>query len=172
MTLNELRALATATRDGYACWGGDFSFAPTLAECEFLYALVRMTQPRRVLEFGTGRGVTTRFISEALLENGNGAMVLTVEPNRAYWPDAEALLLNTPAALTQIGDFSPADELVDLAFIDSGYEYRAADIREWLTNGYDGLVVVHDADRRYAELELGIGVFVPSQAGIWIGRGR
>ena len=50
MTLDDLRALATSTRDGQPCWGGDYAFAPTLAEAEFLYALVRMMRPTNVLE--------------------------------------------------------------------------------------------------------------------------
>lgn len=171
MTLDELRALATGSRGDDACWPAPLgTMAVTLPEADFLYALVRTTRPRRVLEFGTGKGISGRFIAEALADNANGGFLLSVEPDRAHWPDAEGLLRGTPSALTQTGDFSPDDELVEFVYIDSAPEYRAADIREWLTNGYQGLVAVHDAARLYPEFSLGVGVWVPSQAGFWIGR--
>ena len=114
--------------------------------------------------FDTGAGVSAVFIAAAL-EDGH---LTTIEQDPAWAKLAKWTLESWPWVLIE----QEPKGTFDLVFIDSGYEYRATDIREWLTNGYTGLVVAHDADRRYAELDLGVGVWVPSQAGMWVGRGR
>ena len=170
MTLSELRASANPRPGGWHLFPPPYQqMAPTLEECELLYALIRATRPARVLELGTGMGVTGCFIAEALRENGDGGTLLTIEPKRQFWPDAQELLLGLPASISATTD--GLDLEPDLVFVDSGYEYRAADIREWLSNGYGGPVLVHDAERRYPELERGCGVFLASTSGLWIGRG-
>ena len=82
VTLDELRALAIH-RDETGVTRFDHPYhqmSVSLEEAEFLYALVRATRPRRVLELGTGYGLSAAFIAEALDANDNGAMVFTYEP--------------------------------------------------------------------------------------------
>lgn len=43
--------------------------------CVLLYSIVRRERPRRVLELGTGLGVTSAWIAYALKENGAGRLV-------------------------------------------------------------------------------------------------
>lgn len=168
MTLDELRATAEPGRGGYRVFGGAYAqMSCTLEDCEWLYALVRLMKPARALEIGTGQGVSARFIAEALAENGAGWLD-TVEPNRRYAAQARELLAGLPADVHEkvaAGAHSP-----DLVFIDSGYDRREADIAEWLTNGYRGLLVVHDANRDYEDLR-GRGVLIPCTDGMWVGRG-
>ena len=169
VTLDELRALAKPDGNGNHIFQGAYrQMSVTLEEADLLYAIVRATQPSRVLELGTGLGLSARFIAEALVANQHGRLV-TVEPKAMFWPSAGDLLADLPASIHAEALVDPTE--VDLVFVDSGYEYRAADIREWLSNGYGGPVLVHDAERRYPELERGCGVFLASTSGLWIGRG-
>lgn len=173
MTLDELRALATNTRNGFACWPAPYQMSVTLEDAEFLYALVRVTKPLDVLELGTGMGVAARFIAEALKVNGN-AKLATVEPRDDLREAAQGLLANLP-----VGVFE-SEELVwperfELVFIDSGPADRAGDIDEWLGAEYQSadyrpLVLVHDANREYEGLKQGVGVFLPGSDGLWLGR--
>lgn len=176
MTLADLRALATGTRDGYRVWEGDLGkMAVTLEDAEFLYALVRLVKPDLVLELGAGLGVSARFIAEACEMNTNGVL-FTWEPVAGLASAAASLLSGLPAEVIADGDlggtFSRDGVAVspDLVFIDSGWEYRETHIEAWLTGDYPGLVVVHDSERRYAQLELGAGVYLPGTDGMWIGR--
>lgn len=59
------------TEHGYHCFnlGG--------VECEvgeFLYGLVRLTQPKNVLETGTHHGIAASYIATALKDNGSGLL--------------------------------------------------------------------------------------------------
>lgn len=49
----------------------------------FLYAMVKMHRPARVLELGTGTGVSTFWIARALQENGAGSL-LTIDDG-SHW---------------------------------------------------------------------------------------
>ena len=42
----------------------------------------------------------------------------------------------------------------------------------WLTNDYKGLVLVHDAERDYPEVRHGVGVYLPTANGMWLGRAK
>jgi predicted O-methyltransferase YrrM len=167
MTLAELRALAQPGRGGYHIFSGDYAqMSVTLEDAEFLYALVRLVKPALVLELGMGLGVSARFIAEALTANREG-WLMTVEPDRALGKRAEPLLLDYPvsvhAAFMQ-------KTMPDIVFIDSGYQRREADIAEWLSNGYEGLICVHDANRDYPALRDAPGVYLPGVDGLWLGR--
>ena len=125
MKLYRLKQLATDDRDGHPCWPGEFgSMAVTLGEAEFLYALVRAMRPERVLELGTGYGVSARFIAEALRDNGSGVL-WTFEADTEYRGRAHKLLADVPVASVQFSRPQNHDR-VDLVYIDSGYGYRAA----------------------------------------------
>lgn len=172
MTLDDLRAVATNTRNDFACWPAPYQMSVTLEDAEFLYALVRVTKPGRVLELGTGLGVSGFFIASALEANGPGSWLLTVESNAEYRWAAKELLDDLPVRAYADASGPGLEEAVDLVFIDSGYERRPSDIDEWLGGDFDGLVVVHDANRQYPGLQQGVGVFLPGSDGLWIGRAR
>lgn len=171
MTLHELWSLATVKVGDYTTWPAPYgAMCVTLEDAEFLHSLVRVTKPERVLELGTGYGISARFIAEALANNGHDGILVTVEPDVVLAANAGKLLRMNGVLTVQPEDV-PAFE-PNIVFVDSGYDRRPADIREWLTNGYQGLVVVHDANRQYPELDLGVGVFLPGSDGLWIGRAK
>lgn len=176
MTFDELRASATVGRGGYLVFGGPFAqMSVTLEDAGFLYALVRLTKPKHVLELGTGEGISARFIGEALAANGDGTLT-TVEPMHSLWPDAGRLLAGLPVGIVAT---APTETVLvcavvqpDLVFIDSGYQTRERDIHDWLNGAYQGLVCVHDANRDYPELHNHPGVLIPGVDGLWLGRAR
>ena len=179
MTLDELRSLATIEDNGYHRFQPPYQqMSVTLEEAELLYALVRATRPMRVLELGTGLGLSGRFIAQALNDNQAAdsrepdlGALLTVEPIVEVGRRAVVDLLG--GLRVSVTETYPFDERwPDLVYIDSGYKERPADIRRWLTNGYAGLVIVHDAERRYPELDLGVGTYLPTANGMWIGHGK
>lgn len=51
--------------------------------CFFLYSVVKMHKPQRVLELGTGTGVSSFWIARALRENGSGTL-LTIDDGRQW----------------------------------------------------------------------------------------
>lgn len=185
MTLDELRALATRDAPGgFKTWPpplGDMSV--TLEDAEFLYALVGVTKPKRVIELGAGMGVSARFIAEALRRNGEGRLE-TVEDDTTLAAAAAQMLTPTghllPAEVI-VGDLPGESSTVvlpwrispaaDLVFIDSGYRRREFDIATWLLPASTAIVVIHDANRQY-DVSAGEGVFLPGSDGLWIGRAR
>lgn len=169
MTLDEFRATAKRGQGGYHLFPSPYlQMAPTLEDCEFLYALVRVARPQVVLELGTGYGTAARFIAEALLRNGAGYL-WTVEQKAEFGAASMPLLDDFLEEQVLLRTAPPLPDKPDLVFVDSGYEYRAADIREWLTNGYRGPVVVHDSERAYPEFALGQGCHLAYSPGLWVG---
>ncbi len=175
MTLDDLRALAETADAGKTHRFPDpyAQMAITLEEGDFLYALVRMLKPARVLELGTGHGVSAKFIAGALAANGYGDL-LTVEPDAELRKAARAMLAGSlRAEVVEDPSEDPSAGDFELVFVDSGYQRRADDIVFWLTEAPSGpIVVVHDAGRGYDELRFGLGVLLPSVDGMWIGRAR
>ncbi len=171
MTLQELRALAVLNDNGYHRFPAPYhQMSVTLEEANLLYALVRATRPRNVLELGTGLGLSAFFIASALKANGDEGYVLTLEPEAELAEQATDLLRGLPA--TVIKPSPVRAEFADLVYIDSAQSRRATDIRTWLTNGYRGLVLIHDAERNYPEVDLGHGIYLATANGMWLGRSK
>lgn len=139
-------------------------------EASLLYALVRALKPLNVLELGTGLGLTARFIGEALQANGQDGLLITVEPLQELWGDAAALLEGLSVKV--VAEYTFGSDWPHLVYIDSGLHYRHHDIKRWLQGDYLGLVLVHDAERAYPELQAGVGVYLPTANGMWLGRAK
>ena len=144
-----------------------------LEEAEFLYALVRALKPRNVLELGTGLGLSGFFIASALKANGDEGTLMSLEPDDELAKQAVDLLTGLPVTVAK--PFGVRSDWPALVYIDSRESNRLQDMRTWLTNGCTGLILVHDAERQYAELVQGIfgyGVYLPTANGMWLGRGK
>jgi len=50
-----------------------------IADCNFLYLLVRWLRPRMIFEVGTLIGTSASVMAQALIENGDGGIVYTVD---------------------------------------------------------------------------------------------
>ncbi len=176
MSIEQWRAHdTTSIRDGFHWFTNTERVAVNLEDAELLYALVRSTKPRVVLEAGTGTGISAVFIGTALRDNGWGTLT-TYEPVE-LWADSARKLIGNELPVTVVNDECPdweEGDLTDFVFIDSGANLteRREQMGRWLTCGYRGLVVIHDADNDYPELGLGQGVHLRGGHGVWIGRAR
>lgn len=124
-----------------------------------LAAHVRWLKPRLVVETGTFHADTTVLLYAALAENaaeGHGGELRTYETDSSAYGESvrrlaslavhrDAKLFAVPGTLQEDRDRRP----VDLAFVDSAYAAREADI-ETLAGRLSprGLLFVHDADMR------------------------
>lgn len=170
-TLDDLRNSARPDRDGTLRFPSPYAqMSVSLEEADLLYALIRALKPLNVLELGAGLGLTARFIAEALAANGDEGFLISEEPLPEFAVEAIGLLTGVAASVVPEYNFGP--DWPHLVYIDSGVAYRAAHIQEWLSGQYSGLVVVHDADRAYKELRNGVGAFLPTANGFWVGRSR
>lgn len=173
MTLDELRAQATLEEGSFRAWD---TMAVELEVAELLYALVRQMKPLVVVEAGSGKGYSTRFIAEAILANANAGRLYSYEPDALYAELTLAALQAAPYLLPAIGAVAHStahDGLTpDLVFVDSLGDYRDRDIDHWFSyrNGCghpDPLIVVHDANG-YTNLP-GVGIHLSAGRGVWIG---
>lgn len=163
--LNALLEQTGQADDGFWLWD---SMAVEVETAGLLFSLVRQAKPRLVVESGTGRGVAARFICEALLANGHGALV-TFEQDEVFRDIAADTLEGLPATIRP-GMSRDSGLAPDMVFVDCYGPIREPEITFWLTqHELNPLVVVHDACRPYP-FHLGEGVFIPGHDGVWIGR--
>lgn len=172
-TLADLRTSARPDSHGVTRFPPPYAqMSVSLEEADLLYALIRALKPLNVLELGTGLGLTARFIGEALAANGNEGFLISEEPIEEFAHQADSMLLAAGLAARVVPEYTFGPDWPHLVYIDSGQAYRAAHIRQWLCGHYSGLVVVHDADRAYPELKAGVGAFLATANGFWVGRSR
>jgi len=130
-----------------------------------LQSLVLASKPELVIETGTGRGYTSAFIADALVENGFGKLI-TFEPDPKFAEEARANLAGMPVEVVNAPSSTYTGRDPDFLFLDSGPEYRKDEIERWLSR--PGLLVaVHDANRAYP---LGLGLRLVGGDGFWVGR--
>lgn len=106
----------------------------TFEERLFLYALVRGTAPRRVLEIGTSQGGSALIFASAMEANGSGTVVGIEPMPRVEIPDEqfkgrfELVTGESPGAVAEASEL--AGGLFDLVLIDGMHIYSqaAADI--------------------------------------------
>lgn len=154
------------TETGHHIWD---SMAIEHETGEFLFAVVRATKPRLIVESGTGNGVAASFLASALVENGQGGRLVTFEPDPGFRERAAQNLAQFPAEVRE-GTSAPTDLDPDLVFVDCHGSIREPVIRYWLAEHPGSpLVIVHDAKRPYP-FELGTGVHLPGWDGLWVGR--
>lgn len=131
-------------------------------ECaEFLYALVRLLKPGLVLESGSGRGLASVHIAAALRDNGYG-LLLTYEPLDRFREEATRRLAGYPAEVFASSSLDYQGDPPDLVFLDSGPDFRPAEIDLWLQT--DVRLLVHDAHR----YTLPGGVLLETPRGLWM----
>lgn len=108
-------------------------------------ALVRALQPELVLETGAGFGQTTLAIGKALRANGHGTLVsVEIDVERARVVRERCGSLPVHVIATSSLDYVP-DAPIDLMWIDSQVELRAAELR-WYESAASArcVVGVHD----------------------------
>jgi len=129
-------------------------FNTSSVECEvgeFLWALVRLVKPGRILETGTSHGISAAYMALALKENGRGritTMDIGVTPNATS--DATWLFntLDVSDRIEQLAidarNYTP-DGLFEILFLDTEPGTRFAELtRFWESLREGGFVLIHD----------------------------
>jgi glycosyltransferase involved in cell wall biosynthesis/protein-L-isoaspartate O-methyltransferase len=166
-------------------WSMFDGFTAEIEVLDFLYTLVRLTKPQRVLETGTWLGRSAIAIASALRDNGIGHLV-TIESNGEA---AEVAVRNIDdARLTTFVTLRVADSLAvelsetyELALFDSDISIRATEFCRFYDRLKPGAIVLfHDtagshigsADRVVDLMTTGMleGIFLPTPRGIFVGR--
>lgn len=96
----------------------------SVEEGMLLYALVRLHKPKTIVEIGTCTGFSTRFLAQAVRDNGFGK-VYTIDVNPQFqndggWPEIEVFRGFSHDVLG-----SGKINNVDFAFIDGDHTYAA-----------------------------------------------
>jgi predicted O-methyltransferase YrrM len=128
-----------------------------------IYYLVRLRRPETVLETGVADGISTFFITNALLKNGHGVLhsidpdphagVLVYPPERSCWRFRQ---LDSQRLLDDFVRYMKTIPEVDIFFHDSDHTYRW----QWLeyTEAYKrlkngGILASDDTNASYAFLD-------------------
>lgn len=156
----------TVLPSGFVIWD---SMAIEAETALFLFSLIRHQKPELVVESGTGQGISSTFIAEALVANGKGKLV-TFEWFDHFREAAEKNLEGLPVEVRP-GLSADSGLEPDLVLVDCVTDRRVGEITFWLTHAKRPLVVVHDANRNYP-FHLGEGVHLPGHDGVWIGRAK
>ncbi len=164
----------TRTAEGFTLWD---DFAIEVETAFLLHGLVRQLKPKLIVESGTGRGVSTVFLAEALVLNeDHGApagRLVTFEPHEFFRDGAQRWLTGSGLPITfEEGVSKDTDLRPEFVFIDCVSDLRQAEISWWLTHPDRPLTVVHDAHRSEYPFHLGDGVHIPGNDGVWIGRAK
>lgn len=128
-------------------------------ECEtgeLLYAFIRETKPKNVLETGTHRGVGAAYMGLALKDNGDGVLqtIEFLEPHFTY----SSQLMKTMeldqvyTIMGDVADFKPALNY-QLIFLDTEPQTRFAELikfEKFLDPG--GFVFIHDLHRHMHQI--------------------
>ena len=127
---------------------GEMMPESSAATFEFLYGLVRLLKPMRIVEVGSHNGVALSWLVRAAVENKNGALVVGYEIDPRLRAEAvQRLELCAPGERWQVkGDFfaEPAPVECDFCFldIDPKSDYQRAFQR--LSIAEDGMLVADD----------------------------
>jgi len=127
------------------------SGSPEIEVCEFLYSLVRLIKPARVLETGTHFGFSAAYMGCALSENERGELT-TLEVQPEYGILARSLFANlkledrVQCVLQASLDYVyPDEDPIDFLFLDSEPEFRFDEfVRFWSHVRPGGFIGIHD----------------------------
>ena len=120
-------------------------------ECEvgeFLYALVRLIKPKKVLETGTHFGISSTYIALALSHNDNDSNLVTIDP--IYYDEAKKIhdKMELKKYITQIelhAEKFKTDEQFDLILLDSEPILRFQEFDTFFKNlSPGGIIIIHD----------------------------
>ena len=122
-------------------------------EGEFLYGLVRIMRPTKVLETGCNIGVSASYILQGLEDNGHGHL-RTIEHDKTVSSFAQAKLDSMgfkrfDIFTGEIADFpQPENNSIDLLWLDSELDQRYAElVRFYPCMKVGAIACIHDHPR-------------------------
>lgn len=123
---------------------------------EFLWGLIKLLQPEKILETGTYTGISSLYMAQALKENGHGNLV-TLEIDKTHKDRAEKLWRNcevinqVSCELVESLKYQPQGQY-DFLFLDSEPGLRWQELIRfypYLKEG--GFVFIHDLPRGFCK---------------------
>jgi len=127
-----------------------------LEVCEFIYALVRLTKPKYVVETGTWHGILSYFICKAIEKNGLGQLD-TIEIDQESVEISQRRLSIFPFAnviCKNSIDFIPREK-IDILILDSSISMRMKELRAYSNRiDEDTLIILHDTEWSNMKSEL------------------
>jgi predicted O-methyltransferase YrrM len=118
-------------------------------EGQLLYGLVRAIRPRRILEIGTGHGLSTIYLAAGCRDNEMTCHVWTVEINRERWEAAGSNIAGAGLAGWVVStDQWPTEGVYDLVLLDAGHTLdEVSDYLERIKPliSSAAVVIIHDA---------------------------
>lgn len=126
--------------------------AMTAEDCDLVYALVRMRKPQLVIETGTGSGIATKRIAQAIAANGKGCLIScdtdreSVENAQRSVPKLYCNVCESTGMflLRRIAHRKPEVILVDAGNAENRLEELRYIVEHDVLAG-KGLVILHDA---------------------------
>lgn len=117
---------------------------------EFLYGLVKMMKPDRILETGTHWGISSMYMARAMKDNRRGVLT-TIEAAQENADKAQKLWQNTgvdgmiDSHVCWVDNFDPKDTQYDILFLDTEPQIRFLElVRFWPNLRPGGIVFIHD----------------------------
>lgn len=117
---------------------------------QFLYGLVRLTKPLRILETGTHKGISASYMATALKENGKGSLTtIEFDPGNCNESLAlfTALMLNPYVQVMQMdaATYPVTPDEFDIIFLDTEPHLRFAEfVRYFPALKPGGFIGIHD----------------------------
>lgn len=137
-------------------YGNSYSMAnsasPETEVLEFLYALVKILKPQKILDTGTAFGLSSAWMAQGLKDNGFGGLT-TIEYNKDMIKQAENLwtkleLTNWITSIQGLSyNFQPKEEY-ELILLDTEPQVRFKELElfyPYLKEG--GFALIHDLNR-------------------------
>lgn len=122
---------------------------------EFLYAMVRLTKPTKILDTGTHYGVSAAYMAKACQDNGFGS-VLSCEIDERYIKEAKQLWiacgLNTLITQFHGKSFDVEKQQFDFMLLDTEPQIRFQELVKFFPMlAYGGFVFIHDLHRHMSQ---------------------
>ena len=130
---------------------------------EFLYGWIKLLKPERVLDTGSHFGVSALYMAQALVENGNGGTVDSIEHDGFYMEKAKQLwqacgVSNAVRAIQgkslehSPNDFYKTDKPYDFMLLDTEPDIRFAEfVRFYPYLKPGGYIFIHDLHRHMSQ---------------------
>jgi len=124
---------------------------------EFLYGLIRVTKPQRILTTGTYWGVSDLYMAQAMKDNGLG-LITAIEYelqhlNKAIrlWQAAGVMGHIEPLHCSSLDYYT--DEMFDLLFLDTEPGIRFTEFEKFVPSlKPGGFVIIHDLHRHMSQV--------------------
>jgi len=116
---------------------------------EYLYGLVRMIKPEKVLETGTHKGISAMYIASALKHNGKGKLT-TIEFDEKLAEEAFNRLRRTnvltQAEIIKMSSLEyKTEDMFDFVLLDTEPDIRFKEFKQFWNNVKPGgIIIIHD----------------------------